>query len=52
MKVDELKELFDRVFDWPEDQQERAIEILLALENGETDTDWFVENDAACPMGK
>jgi hypothetical protein len=52
MKADELKELFDRVRDWPEDQQERAIEILVALENSEADTDWLLGNDAVRTMGK
>jgi hypothetical protein len=46
MRRNELEEMFDRVRAWPPDQRERAIEILIALENGEEDSDRFLKEDA------
>jgi hypothetical protein len=51
MKSCEIEEMFERVREWPQDQQERAIKILIALENGEADTDRLLKEDAALARG-
>jgi hypothetical protein len=52
MKSYEIEEMFDHIRAWPKDQQECAVRILIAFENGEADTDRLLEGDAAPATGK
>jgi hypothetical protein len=52
MQRNEIDEILDRVRSWPRDQQERVVQMLITLENGEADTEWLREDDARHGAGK
>lgn len=52
MKTSEISEILDHVRSWPRDQQQRAAELLIALENADADSDPLLEENAAYAKAK
>jgi hypothetical protein len=51
MRKPDIEELLDSVRGWPVDRQERAVEVLIALENEEANTDWL-EDEVTTSVGE
>ena len=45
MAIAALQTILDRIDSWPEEQQERAADLLASLEAGGSDDEWHVSDE-------